>query len=326
MSADVELQRSNDDPGHTEDNPVALAPSGSKLTGDRALTKQRARQVRGATTARRLLRILTILASAALAILLVAPIVYMFFLSFQTGENLGLNNYVTFYTSRYYLVEVALSSVLVSAVGVAIAAVFAVPLAYVIARVSNEHIRRTLTVVLFVPMWINSVILMLGWYIIIGANGILNQSLLAIGLIDEPLHLLSTPTAVVIGLAQLAIPYIAMPLIGVFAAVPRSAEEAAHVCGASPASVFFRITLPWSAQGLFVGLLLSFTLSIGALAVPNILGGGKVRMFSVAAYSELTNGNFGLASVIALSLLLTTMLCLTPVLLLNRRANQVKEH
>lgn len=326
MSADLEVDQPDNVNPPAGDKQVSQARSKATHESARSLAKQRALQVRGATSARRLLRLVTIIASSALAILLVAPIFYMLFLSFKTGDAFGLDNYVTFYTSHYYIVGVALSSVLVSAAGVVVAAVFAVPLAYVIARVNSERIRRTLTVVLFVPMWINSVILMLGWYIIIGANGILNQSLLMIGLIDEPLRILSTPTAVVIGLAQLAIPYIAMPLIGVFSAVPRSAEEAAHVCGASPASVFFRITLPWSAQGLFVGLLLSFTLSIGALAVPNILGGGRVRMFSVAAYSELTHGNFGLASVIALSLLLTTVLCLSPILILNRRANQVKEH
>lgn len=277
--------------------------------------------------ARALLRTVTSLAGVVLAFLLVAPIAYMVYLSLTTIDgDISLDNYATFLGSQYYIVDVALHSVVVSALGVAVAAVFAVPLAYVIARVPSESVRRTLTVVLFVPLWINSVILMLGWYIIIGSNGILNQALLTVGLIDEPLRILSTSTAVVIGLAQLAVPYIAMPLIGVFAAVPPSAEEAGYACGASPATVFFRITLPLSAQGLCVGLLLSFTLSIGALAVPNILGGGNVRMFSVAAYSELTTGNFGLSSVIALALLLTTVACLTPILLLNRRANKVKEH
>ncbi|WP_309133154.1 ABC transporter permease [Brevibacterium sp.] len=320
MSPDVSLR--------TPVAPIAPGPAapGSPPTIDREQNKQRSRQIRGATTARRLLRILILAAAAALAVLLVAPVLYMVGLSFTTGQSFGVDHYVTFFTSQYYIVGVALNSVAMAAAGVLVAAVFAIPLAYVIARVGSAGVRRALTVALFVPLWINSVILMLGWYIIVGANGIVNQTLLMIGLIEEPLRILSTPTAVVIGLAQLAIPYIAMPLVGVFAAVPRSAEEAAHVCGASPARVFFRITLPLSAQGLFVGILLSFTLSIGALAVPNILGGGKVRMFSVAAYSELTTGNFGLASVIALVLLLTTVLCLSPILLLNRRTNQHKEH
>lgn len=314
----------------TDSSTEALRPdrSGqtSRNTQDRLTNKQRSRQIRGATTTRRMLRILVSLAAAGLALLLIGPVVYMMSLSFQTREGFGYGNYLTFFTAEHYLIGVVFSSVAVSAIGVAVAAIFAVPLAYVIARTRRERTRRVLTVALFVPLWINSVILMLGWYIIIGANGVLNQSLIAIGIIEEPLRILSTPTAVVIGLAQLAIPYITMPLVGVFSSIPRSAEDAAHVCGASPSAVFFRITLPLSAQGLFVGLLLSFTLSIGALAVPNILGGGQVRMFSVAAYGELSTGNFGLASVIALALLMTTVICLLPIMILNRRANQVKEH
>lgn len=154
------------------------------------------------------------------------------------------------------------------------------------------------------PLMISPVARTYAWIVILGRTGIVNDTLIGLGLIDAPLRILFTETAVFIGLLQLFLPLMIISLVSAMENIPRDVIPAARVLGASWFQVFFRVILPLTKEGLVIGGTLVFTGALTAYITPAILGGSKVLMLETLLYQRVNVSNdFVSASVIAMILI-----------------------
>ncbi|MBM3572398.1 MAG: ABC transporter permease subunit [Alphaproteobacteria bacterium] len=113
-----------------------------------------------------------------------------------------------------------------------------------------------------------------------------NQTLLGLGLIDQPLRILNTDWAVLIGMTQIHLPFMILPLLAVLAERDRRLEEASEILGASRTETFFRVVVPMSTPAIFAGLALVFAISYTNFIVPQLLGGGSYATLAVQVYEQ----------------------------------------
>jgi ABC-type spermidine/putrescine transport system permease subunit I len=194
------------------------------------------------------------------------------------------------------------------------------PLAYFLARARP----RVLTIGLFLlimPLMVSTVIRLFGWIVILGRKGLMNQALMALGL--EPMKLLYTETAVVIGLVNIFLPFMVLPLMSSIERISPSLEEAAQNLGASWRQTFARVILPLSVPGLISGCLLVYSISISAFVTPALLGNSRERMAAQQIYDEvLVSFNWPSASSLALTLVALTVVLMFWALFATRCAGR----
>jgi putative spermidine/putrescine transport system permease protein len=181
-------------------------------------------------------------------------------------------------------------------------------LAYYVAELPPKQ-RGLLTSFIVVSLAVNIVIRIFGLNVLLMNNGLLNSSLIWLGAIDRPLRIMYTETGVLIGLIQIAVPYVVLPLIGVLVSIDPALKEAAASVGASKMRTFWNVTFPLSIPGVIAGTLIVFTLNAAAFAIPAMMGGGRVRMMGMMAYQQASiNGNFPFAAAVGICLFLLSLI------------------
>lgn len=227
---------------------------------------------------------------------LVVPGLLLFaysFSAFEAGRITTLeptiDNYLRFFGDLFY-VNVILRTLTIGAIVTVSTVVLSYPIAIFISRTSPRW-RGLLVQLVFLPLMISVVVRAYGWVVILGRNGLVNTSLLQLGLLEEPLRLLFTPSAVVIALVEVLLPFMVMPLLSSIDSIDRSVEEAARSAGATPMQTFWRVTLPLSMPGLVSGSVMVFSLATTAFAIPALLGGPRVKMVAGVAYDAMLVGN-----------------------------------
>lgn len=162
----------------------------------------------------------------------------------------------------------------------------AYPLAYVYGELRG--IWRTVVLVAIIsPLLTSALVRAYAWLVILGGRrGIVNQALLSTGIIDEPLRLLNTDLAVLIGMTQIHLPFMILPLLAVLAERDKRLEEASLNLGASRTRTFFRVTVPMSMPAIIAGLALVFAVSYTNFIVPQLLGGGSYSTLAVQVYEQ----------------------------------------
>jgi len=211
-------------------------------------------------------------------------------------------NYEKFF-HPYYL-GVTWTTVRIGLVTTLVCALLGYPLAYFLARLRSRWIGLCLFL-LITPLMVSSVIRIFGWLVILGRQGLVNAALGAVGF--ARVDLLYNEPAVVVGLTELLLPFMVLPLMTAIETIPRSVEEAARNLGAGSFALFQRVLLPLSLPGLVSGALLVYSVSISALVTPALMGGRKTRMLGNLVYDEvLTSMNWPFASAIAVVLLIVT--------------------
>lgn len=145
------------------------------------------------------------------------------------------------------------------------------PVAYVIAR-GYPPVRRLLLFAVISPLLVGIVIRSYGWMVLLGRQGLVNQGLQALGIIDTPLRLTGNDIGVVISLLHVFYPFMVLPLAGVLQKIEQPLEEAAMVLGANRFQVFFRVILPLSVPGIAAGSMLVFLLAAGSFVTPRLIG------------------------------------------------------
>ena len=213
-----------------------------------------------------------------------------------------VDNYVHFFTDAYYL-GVLWRSVWVAASVSCLAVLAAYPIALFLFRTRSRW-RGLLAVLTIAPLLVSSVVRTFGWMIILGDAGWINGMLRAVGLTSGPVHLMNNVTGVLIGLVEIMMPTTTLALLAGFARLDLTLEEAARTLGASPWRCFCRVTLPLTAPGIAVGVLVTFVLTISSFITPSLLGGGRVPMLASTIYEEaLETLNWPLAAAISLILI-----------------------
>lgn len=250
----------------------------------------------GTRTARRRRRAL-LLAPATLVTLiaLILPAALMLVYSFLryvpgliTDYTPTLANYARLLGDLFYL-RVVLQTVEVGLLVNLVAIALGFPVAFFLAR-TRSRLKGVLTYLVFLPMMVGIVVRAYGWIVILGRDGLLNAVLVGPGLVDSPVRFLYTKHAVILGLAEVLLPFMVMPLLASLEKIDPHVEEAARSVGATPAQTFWRVTLPLSRPGLVSGSLLVFSLSITAYALPALLGGTRVKMIAALAYDAMLVG------------------------------------
>ncbi|MCA3247650.1 MAG: ABC transporter permease [Azospirillum sp.] len=174
----------------------------------------------------------------------------------------------------------------VAAVSSLLTLILAYPVAYLFAE--TKGIWRTLILVAVIsPLLTSALVRAYAWLVILGGRrGILNQTLLSLGIVDQPLRILNTDWAVLIGMTQIHLPFMILPLLAVLAERDRRLEEASLNLGASQTGTFFRVVVPMSVPAIFAGLALVFAISYTNFIVPQLLGGGSYSTLAVQVYEQ----------------------------------------
>jgi ABC-type spermidine/putrescine transport system permease subunit I len=200
--------------------------------------------------------------------------------------------------------------------------VFGYPLAYWLAR-ARPRLQTLGLFLLIMPLMVSTVIRIFGWIVILGRKGLVNEALVGLGL--DPVKLLYTETAVVIGLVNIFLPFMVLPLMAAIERISPSLEEAARNLGANWGQMFRRTILPLSVPGLISGSLLVYSVSISAFVTPALMGSPRERMAGQQIYDEvLVSFNWPSASSLALTLVLLTLLLMFAALYATRSSGRLE--
>ena len=206
---------------------------------------------------------------------------------------------------------------------VTVIAVFAgYPTAYLMMKLKPSRKAMLMSLVIL-PLMTSPVARTYAWIVILGRYGIVNQTLSVLGMTKEPIRMLYTEGAIIIGLLQLFLPIMVLNLVSALENVPNEVEEAALSLGSNKVGTFFRVIVPLSFDGLIMGVTLVFTGCITAYVTPAILGGAKVlTLATLMRQQALVLMNWEAATVIAVVMILTTLVLHT-VMRRFRPRNQV---
>lgn len=215
-----------------------------------------------------------------------------------------------------------LSSIWIAAVATFITLLIGYPLAYGMAR-APKSIRATLLMFIILPFWTSFLIRVYAWIGILSQEGLLNNALLSLGLIDEPLTILSTNTAVYIGIVYSYLPFMVLPLYAALEKMDDSLIEAAQDLGCTPIQAFWRVTFPLSLPGVIAGSFLVFIPAVGEFVIPDLLGGSDTVMIGKTLWEEFFNNrDWPAASAVAITLLI---ILVVPIVMFQNSQAKLQE-
>jgi putrescine transport system permease protein len=227
---------------------------------------------------------------------------------------LSWDNFRLLFSDDLYVLSY-LRSLVVAAVSTSILLLIGYPIAYGMARLPKRWQPIAMMLVI-VPFWTSFLIRIYAWINILQHDGLLNQILLALHLVSEPVAWLSTDSAMYLGIVYSYLPFMILPLYATLAKLEPSLEEAAADLGASPRAVFWLVTFPLSLPGVAAGVLLCFIPIVGEFVIPDLLAGSNSLMIGQTMWLEFfTNKDWPVASATAIVLL---VLLLAPLLLYER--------
>jgi putative spermidine/putrescine transport system permease protein len=248
------------------------------------------------------------------AVLLLVPLVATALLSLHSFslykgiENVyNLANYKDVFTDSYFY-EIFGRTFRIAALVTLLSALIGAPEAYILNRMAAPW-RGLFLLVALAPLLISVVSRTLGWALLFGSTGIVNQGLMAMGAVREPLQFMYTEAGVVIALTHVLAPFM---MISVWASLQRldpQVENAAVSLGAAPFTILRRIVLPQALPGILLGGIINFALAASAFATPAIIGGRRLKVAATLAYDEfLDTLNWPLGATIAVLLLVANVL------------------
>jgi len=246
-----------------------------------------------------------------LSVFLVFPILGLFRSSFFEGSGpLGagftLGQYGKFLTDGYYL------SVLAETIGFGLASALVsllvgYPVGYSLARLPPEK-RKWRLIAVILPLTLSLVVVVFGWLVVLGRNGLLNAILMGLGLVDHPQRLLFNRVAVLLVLVQQFLPFMILSVMSVVTQINPVLEQAAANLRADRYTTFRKVILPLSMPGILSGLTLVFILSVSAFITPRLIGGARIQMIGSLIYEQvLSILNWPFAAAMSFILLILTL-------------------
>lgn len=240
---------------------------------------------------------------------------------FEQLRQLSIDNYVWLTEDALYL-HAYISSVVIAAISTVLALIVGYPIAYGMARAPSA-MRPVLLMLVILPFWTSFLIRVYAWIGILKPEGLLNQFLLGISLIDEPLIILNTHAAIFIGIVYSYLPFMILPLYASLEKMDYSLIEAAQDLGCTPISAFWKITFPLSTPGIVAGCLLVFIPAVGEFVIPDLLGGSQTLMIGKTLWNEFfANRDWPVSSAVAIVLLL---ILVAPIMWFQRAQARAQE-
>jgi len=178
------------------------------------------------------------------------------------------------------------------------------PFAYFIAR-SSPSVRPALLLMVMLPFWTSFLLRVYAWKGILGDNGVVNKTLMALGIVSEPIHMLYTDVSMLVGMTYVYLPFMILPLYATLVKMDFRLLEAAYDLGTTPFKAFWLITVPLSKAGIIAGFMLVFIPSVGEFVIPSLLGGPENIMIGRVVWDEMfTSNNWPRASALAVVMIL----------------------
>lgn len=256
----------------------------------------------------------------------VGPLLYMVALSFATNGS-GSSTIWSFTLENYKkIAEPVYLKSFVQSFQLAITSTLLIvlmgyPFGYFMAKLSAKRKKRMMLLIM-IPFWTSSLIRMYGWILILQAKGVLNGFLMKLGIIEEPLKILYSYPAVVIGMVYALLPFMVLAVYSSVEKMDWSYVEAARDLGANAVKAFFTVTFKLTLPGLLTGVILTFIPSMGLFFIADILGGNKIVLVGSVIQDQLTRGsNWPFAAALAVVLLLLTSL----MMFVYRKVTHVKD-
>lgn len=249
-------------------------------------------------------------------LLIALPLLYIFVISFFKSDSYGgmiqtftLSNYIELFNEAY--VKVFLQSGLIAIVTTMICILIAYPFVLAISH-KSKRTRQVLITLVMIPFLTNSLIRMYGWIVLLRKYGVINQVLIGLNVIKEPLSLMYNNLGIIIGMVYTLLPFMILPLNSAVGTIDRSLLEASSDLGASKWKTFTNIILPQTLPGLFNGALMVFTPALGYFFIVDVLGGGKIMILGNLIKNQfLTARNWPMGAAISVFIvLITTMIIL----------------
>ena len=230
------------------------------------------------------------------------------------GIHLTADNYRFLTEDDLYWVSY-LKSVRIAAVATLLCLLIGYPMAYGIAR-ARAHWRNVLLLLVILPFWTSFLLRVYAWMGMLSGQGVVNKTLLALGLVDQPVQILYTDLAVYLGIVYTYLPFMILPLYATLERLDGDLLDAAADLGGRPRQAFLDITLPLSAPGVVAGSMLVFIPALGEFVIPSLLGGLDTLMIGRTLYDEFfVNRDWPLASAVASVLVLILVL---PIVVFQR--------
>lgn len=229
-------------------------------------------------------------------------------------RELTFDNYLWLTDDALYF-NAYVSSITIAAVSTLITLAVGFPIAYGMARAPTA-LRPTLLMLVILPFWTSFLIRVYAWIGILKPEGLLNQLLLSAGVIDTPLLILNTNTAIYIGIVYSYLPFMVLPLYSALEKMDYSLVEAAQDLGCPPIAAFWKITFPLALPGVVAGSMLVFIPAMGEFVIPDLLGGSQTLMIGRTLWNEFFNNrDWPVSSAVAVILLL---LLVVPIMLFQQ--------
>ncbi|MEM9716773.1 MAG: ABC transporter permease subunit [Pseudomonadota bacterium] len=232
----------------------------------------------------------------------------------QKLSELDFDNYVWLTGDPLYYTAY-LSSLRIALISTALTLLIGFPIAQAMAQAPRAW-QPTLLMLVILPFWTSFLIRIYAWIGILATEGYLNQFLMSIRLISEPLQILNTNTAVYIGIVYTYLPFMVLPIYATLEKMDQSLLEAAEDLGCSKREAFWRITIPLSRPGVLAGSMLVFIPAVGEFVIPSLLGGSGTLMIGRVLWDEFqANRDWPVASAVAIILLLILVI---PIVIFQR--------
>jgi putative spermidine/putrescine transport system permease protein len=257
---------------------------------------------------------------AFFALFFVAPLALLFLVSLYTSPEMtafGLDQYVRFLGDPFSL-RVLASTLWLGAKVTALCLLLGYPLAWLHVR-SPRWLQGLLILVVVLPLLTSVVVRTFAWIVILGRQGIVNSTLLSLGLTDTPLRLLYTEGGVVVALAQVQMPLMVLPLITALSRLDPNLQDASSALGAGAWRTFFKVTLPLTLPGIIAGCLLTFSAAITAFITQTLVGGGQMLFMPMYLFQQSsTLNNWPFAAAISIIFLVAVLAAVTLFNMLGR--------
>ena len=241
-----------------------------------------------------------------MTILFVVPLIMVVYFAFTTsGGDFTLQNIIR--VKNY--IPVTVKSLYLSLVATIICLVLGYPFAYIMAR-KTSNIRRTMFMLIMLPMWMNFLLRTYAWMTILEDNGLINKLLALMGL--GPVHMINTQGAVVLGMVYDYLPFMIVPLYTVLMKMDYSLVQAAQDLGGNPFQVFTKVILPLSLPGISTGITMVFIPCVSTFVISKMLGGGTELMIGDLIEMQFTGSTYNqnLGSAMAFVLMVIILICM----------------
>jgi putrescine transport system permease protein len=235
--------------------------------------------------------------------------------------KLNFANYQFIFTDALY-VKTYISSIKYALITTILCLAIGYPFAYFMAR-SPKHLQPMLLMLIMLPFWTSFLLRIYAWKTLLVSNGVINNILMSLGIISEPLAMMNNSFSLLIGMVYSYLPFMILPLYANLSKLDLRYLEAAADLGTSPFKAFWLITVPLSKAGIIAGSMLVFIPAVGEFVIPELLGGPSTLMIGRVLWDEFfSNNDWPMAAAVAIVMIL---LILVPMAILNKAEANLEE-